>query len=36
MVVRGILEIAEGVVNLRADHLAVLSLPVRSPSRDFR
>jgi error-prone DNA polymerase len=36
MIVRGILEKAEGVLNLRADHLAVLSLPIRSPSRDFR
>ncbi|MEV0129968.1 error-prone DNA polymerase [Dactylosporangium sp. NPDC050688] len=36
MVVRGVLEKAEGVLNLRADHLAVLSLPVRSASRDFR
>jgi error-prone DNA polymerase len=36
MVVRGMLEKVEGVVNLRADHLATLSLPVRSPSRDFR
>jgi error-prone DNA polymerase len=36
MLVRGRLEIAEGVVNLAADNLAVLNLPVRSPSRDFR
>ncbi|MER7277382.1 error-prone DNA polymerase [Dactylosporangium sp. NPDC000244] len=36
MVIRGVLEKAEGVLNLRADHLAVLSLPIRSPSRDFR
>src|SRR6185436_17196417 len=36
MVVRGTLEKVEGVVNLRADHLATLALPVRSPSRDFR
>jgi error-prone DNA polymerase len=36
LLVRGMLEIAEGVVNLRADHLAFLTLPVRSPSRDFR
>ena len=36
MVVRGVLERAEGVLNLRADHLAVLSLPVRPASRDFR
>jgi error-prone DNA polymerase len=36
MVVRGTLEKVEGVVNLRADHLATLTLPIRSPSRDFR
>ena len=36
LVVRGILEKAEGVLNLRADHLAVLSVPVRPSSRDFR
>ncbi|MEV4139545.1 error-prone DNA polymerase [Dactylosporangium sp. NPDC049742] len=36
MVVRGVLEKVEGVLNLRADHLAALSLPIRSASRDFR
>jgi error-prone DNA polymerase len=36
LVVRGILERADGVVNLRADHLAPLSVPVRPVSRDFR
>jgi error-prone DNA polymerase len=36
LVVRGILERVEGVVNLRADHLAPLNLPVRPASRDFR
>ncbi|GAA3296199.1 error-prone DNA polymerase [Dactylosporangium vinaceum] len=36
MVIRGVLEKAEGVLNLRADHLATLSLPIRSASRDFR
>ncbi|MET7403249.1 error-prone DNA polymerase [Dactylosporangium sp. NPDC005572] len=36
LVIRGILEKAEGVLNLRADHLSPLPLPVRSPSRDFR
>jgi error-prone DNA polymerase len=36
MLVRGMLEKVEGVINLRADHLAVLSLPVRPASRDFR
>ncbi|MGC9667319.1 error-prone DNA polymerase [Planosporangium sp. 12N6] len=36
LMVRGILERVEGVVNLRADHLAPLTLPVRPGSRDFR
>jgi len=36
MVVRGVLEKAEGVLNLRADRLTTLTLPVRSVSRDFR
>jgi error-prone DNA polymerase len=36
MLIRGRLELAEGVVSLAADHLAVLTLPVRSASRDFR
>jgi error-prone DNA polymerase len=36
LVVRGILENVEGVLNLRADHLGPLPLPIRSPSRDFR
>jgi error-prone DNA polymerase len=45
LVVRGMLEKVEStqpdgrsytVINLRADHLATLTLPVRSPSRDFR
>jgi error-prone DNA polymerase len=36
LVVRGMLENSEGVLNLRADHLAALRLPIRSPSRDFR
>jgi error-prone DNA polymerase len=36
MLVRGRLERVDGVVNLAADHLAVLSLPIRSQSRDFR
>jgi len=36
MLIRGRLELVEGVVNLAADHLAPLTLPVRSPSRDFR
>jgi error-prone DNA polymerase len=41
LVVRGTLEKVGSqteytVVNLRADHLAPLALPVRSPSRDFR
>jgi error-prone DNA polymerase len=36
LIVRGILERVEGVLNLRADHMAALSLPVRPASRDFR
>jgi hypothetical protein len=36
MVIRGRLEKVEGVLNLRAEHLSVLKLPVRSASRDFR
>ena len=36
LVVRGMLEKVEGVVNLRADQLAPLTLPIRPPSRDFR
>jgi error-prone DNA polymerase len=36
MLVRGRLERVDGVVNLAADQLAVLTLPVRSRSRDFR
>jgi error-prone DNA polymerase len=35
MVVRGRLERVDTVVNLVADHLSVLAVPVRSPSRDF-
>jgi error-prone DNA polymerase len=34
--VRGRLERVETVVNLVADHLAALRMPVRSASRDFR
>ena len=36
LVVRGILENVEGVLNLRADHVAALAMPTRSASRDFR
>ena len=36
MLVRGRLERAEGVTNLVADHLARLTLPIKSKSRDFR
>jgi error-prone DNA polymerase len=36
LVVRGMLELVDGVVNLVADHLSPLTMPVRSPSRDFR
>ncbi|HWB36115.1 MAG TPA: OB-fold nucleic acid binding domain-containing protein, partial [Rugosimonospora sp.] len=34
--VRGMVEKQDGVVNLNADHLATLRLPVRPASRDFR
>ncbi len=36
MLIRGTLEREDGVMNLVAEHLAVLAMPVRSPSRDFR
>jgi error-prone DNA polymerase len=36
LVVRGVLENVEGVLNLRADHVAPLAMPTRSSSRDFR
>jgi error-prone DNA polymerase len=36
LVVRGRLEKTEGVINLTADRLDPVALPVRSPSRDFR
>jgi error-prone DNA polymerase len=36
MIVRGRLELVDGVVNLNADHLAALTMPVRPRSRDFR
>jgi error-prone DNA polymerase len=36
MLVRGRLERVDGVVNLVADRLDPLTMPVRSPSRDFR
>jgi error-prone DNA polymerase len=36
LLVRGRLEKSDGVINLNAEHLATLVLPVRSPSRDFR
>jgi error-prone DNA polymerase len=36
LVVRGILERVEGVLNLRADQIAPLKLAVRPASRDFR
>jgi error-prone DNA polymerase len=36
MVIRGKLELVEGVTNLVAEHLTPLTLPVRAPSRDFR
>ncbi|GAA0897634.1 error-prone DNA polymerase [Virgisporangium aurantiacum] len=36
LVIRGILENVEGVLNLRADHVQALAMPTRSASRDFR
>jgi error-prone DNA polymerase len=36
LIIRGVLEKAEGVLNLRADHVAPLALPTRTASRDFR
>jgi hypothetical protein len=36
LLVRGILEKADGVINLRADRLTALTVPVRPTSRDFR
>ncbi len=36
LLVRGLVESAEGVINLNADRLEPLSVPVRSSSRDFR
>jgi error-prone DNA polymerase len=36
LLVRGLIECAEGVVNLNADRLAPLAVPVRRSSRDFR
>ncbi len=36
LLVRGMLERADGVVNLNADRLTPLRVPVRSTSRDFR
>ena len=36
MLIRGTLERVDGVMNLVAEHLAALTMPVRSPSRDFR
>ncbi|MFK7917300.1 MAG: error-prone DNA polymerase [Ilumatobacter sp.] len=36
MVIRGRLERSEGVINIVADHLAVLPLPGKTMSRDFR
>jgi error-prone DNA polymerase len=36
MVIRGRLEVAEGVTNLVAEHLTPLRMPVRMASRDFR
>jgi error-prone DNA polymerase len=36
LLVRGMLERADGVVNLNADRLSPLTVPIRSASRDFR
>jgi error-prone DNA polymerase len=36
LLVRGMIEKYDGVVNLNADHLAPLRMPVKSSSRDFR
>jgi error-prone DNA polymerase len=36
LLVRGILEKADGAINLRADRLATLTVAVRAASRDFR
>jgi error-prone DNA polymerase len=36
LLVRGMIEKYDGVVNLNADHLSPLRLPVRASSRDFR
>jgi len=36
LVVRGVLERAEGVTNLRADRIDPLPVPARTTSRDFR
>ena len=36
LLVRGMLERADGVINLIADRLAALTVPIRPSSRDFR
>jgi error-prone DNA polymerase len=36
LLVRGRLESADGVINLNADRLQPLTVPIRPPSRDFR
>ena len=36
LLVRGRLESADGVINLNADRLDPLTVPIRSASRDFR
>jgi error-prone DNA polymerase len=36
LLVRGILEKADGAINLRADRFAVLKVPIRSASRDWQ
>jgi len=36
LIVRGMVERADRVINLNADHLAPLAVPIRPNSRDFR
>jgi error-prone DNA polymerase len=36
LLVRGMLERADGVINLNADRLTPLNVPIRFASRDFR
>jgi error-prone DNA polymerase len=36
LLIRGMIECAEGVINLVADRVSALTVPIRPPSRDFR